>query len=148
MEGSTPVSNRTDRPSLPHRVVAAAGVDLGVLRRVDFDPQRVEPGRGLLRREGDVVLGAHLLLDAGEGGLHLLGRLGDEQTSTGFLGQALQNGVTGGPQASLVHGEGVDLDLASLRGRDDIGQRAQAVGIVAVGQDHDRAMHRNAIVVG
>jgi len=119
-------------------------VDLGVLWSADFNLQRVKSWRGL-RWKRDVVLGAHLLLDGSERRLQLFRGLGHEQTSTGFVGQPLQDYVTRRPQAFLVHGKRVDLNLAALRGRDHVRQSAQTVRVVAVAEDDNGALHDNAI---
>src|SRR5208283_3327712 len=50
------------------------------------------------------------------------------------------------PQALFVNGERIDLDLAFLRGGDDFRQSAEAVRVVAVGENQNGAMDQNAVI--
>src|SRR5664280_2855025 len=120
-------------------------MDLQFLWSAHFYLQRVESGRYLLWRERHVVLGPEVLLDLREPLFQVLVGLRQKEPATGLLSQSLQRRVTVRNLFLAMQGQGIDLDFAALSNGDDIAQIVEAVGILAIAQNHDGAMNEIAL---
>src|SRR5664280_821663 len=120
-------------------------MDLQFLWSAHFHLQRVESGRYLLRWERHIVLGPEVLLDLREPPSQVLAGLRQKEPATGLVSQSLQRRVTVRHLFLAMQGQGIDLDFAALSNADDIAQIVEAVGVLAIAQDHDGAMNEIAL---
>src|SRR5664279_6487517 len=120
-------------------------MDLQFLWSAHFYLQRVESGRYLLRWERHIVLGPQVLLDLREPPFQVLVGLRQKEPATGLLSQALQRRVTVRHLFLAMQGQRIDLDFAAQSNGDDIAQIVEAVGVLAIAEDYDRAMNEIAL---